>query len=491
MQPGMQTGGEAAASSTFAPAVPAPPAPAPSAPVPAPAPASTTLYARIDGICCENCIGIITHALMDLPGVDHVSIAGNIAEITGPCLPDVPTIVEAVRRAGYETSDAAISHRRRDVSSHIRWYEFAGIAVAIVAIGFLVKQAFGYNIFNAIPVIDTTMTYGMLFVTGLLTGIHCMSMCGAIGLVASTQMGGARSLKQPLLYNGGRVLSYTVIGAVVGAVGSVLSISPTVRAIIILVAAALMLAMALSMLGLFRIKLPRLSMPKPSGRSAGSFVVGLANGLMPCGPLQAMQLYALSTGSAASGALSMFLFALGTVPLMLVSGAVINLSRGKAKRIIGKVASVLILILSLTMLNRGLLALGVDVTALFDSAANSGTSGASSDAAEDAGYTPAIIHGSTQVVTLELDYDSYGDMVVQVGIPVTVILHVDESKLTGCNNQVICPEFGFDVSLVPGDNVFTFTPEAAGTYVFTCWMDMIHNRILVVDDPARFAHAAD
>ena len=220
-----------------------------------------TLYARIDGICCENCIGIITHALMELNGVDHVDITGNIAEITGPCLPDESLIVEAVRRAGYETSEAAISTRRKDVTSHIRWYEFAGIAAGIVLFALLVKQIFGYNIFNAIPVIDDTMTSGMLFVTGLLTGIHCMGMCGAIGLVASTEMGGERSLKRPLLYNAGRVLSYTVIGAAVGALGSVLSISPAVRACIILVAAALMLVMALSMLGLFRIRLPRIFSP--------------------------------------------------------------------------------------------------------------------------------------------------------------------------------------------------------------------------------------
>lgn len=450
-----------------------------------------TLYARIDGICCENCIGIITHALMELNGVDHVDITGNIAEITGPCLPDESLIVEAVRRAGYETSEAAISTRRKDVTSHIRWYEFAGIAAGIVLFALLVKQIFGYNIFNAIPVIDDTMTYGMLFVTGLLTGIHCMGMCGAIGLVASTEMGGERSLKRPLLYNAGRVLSYTVIGAAVGALGSVLSISPAVRAGIILVAAALMLVMALSMLGLFRIRLPRIFSPKVGklGKlGTGSFVVGLANGLMPCGPLQAMQLYALSTGSALSGALSMCLFALGTVPLMLASGAIINLSRGRAKRIISKIASVLILVLALTMMNRGLLALGVDITALFN---REGGKTAPSGVDWGEGVTPAVIHGSTQVVTLELDYDSYGDMVVQVGIPVTVILHADEGRITGCNNEVMCPEFGFDVPLQPGDNIITFTPEAVGTYVYTCWMSMIHNRIIVVDDPALFERESD
>ncbi len=67
-----------------------------------------------------------------------------------------------------------------------------------------------------------------------------------------------------------------------------------------------------------------------SFRKRGPFAVGLLNGLMPCGPLQTMQLYALGTGSALAGALSMFIFSAGTVPLMLVFGFAAALSRAKS-----------------------------------------------------------------------------------------------------------------------------------------------------------------
>ena len=73
-------------------------------------------------------------------------------------------------------------------------------------------------------------------------------------------------------------------------------------------------------------------MPKIFGRKIqgskgkhGPFIVGLLNGLMPCGPLQAMQLYALGTGSFLMGAASMFVFSLGTVPLMFGFGALSSL----------------------------------------------------------------------------------------------------------------------------------------------------------------------
>ena len=90
-----------------------------------------------------------------------------------------------------------------------------------------------------------------------------------------------------------------------------------------ILAGLLMLGMALRMLGVFKV-LRGFSVSLPRFRSGGersSFVVGLLNGLMPCGPLQAMQLYALSRGTFAGGALSMLLFGLGTVPLMFGFGA--------------------------------------------------------------------------------------------------------------------------------------------------------------------------
>ncbi len=72
---------------------------------------------------------------------------------------------------------------------------------------------------------------------------------------------------------------------------------------------------------------------------------------MPCGPLQAMQVYALSTGSFMKGALSMFLFCLGTILLMLSIGLLFTILKGKWKIIVNKIAAVFILILSLSMFN--------------------------------------------------------------------------------------------------------------------------------------------
>ena len=93
-----------------------------------------------------------------------------------------------------------ISDNIRDVDSSIKLFEFIIILVIIVFLWFIINKIFGYNIFNVIPNIDSSITYGMLFVTGLLTSIHCISMGGAINLVAVGD-NEKRNYKKPLLYN--------------------------------------------------------------------------------------------------------------------------------------------------------------------------------------------------------------------------------------------------------------------------------------------------
>lgn len=94
-----------------------------------------------------------------------------------------------------------------------------------------------------------------------------------------------------------------------------------------------MVAMGLTLTGILRPSVLSKLLPKGAVRKVasttaalrqrGPFLLGLVNGLMPCGPLQAMQVYAVATGSAAADALSLFAFCLGTVPLMFVAGSVI------------------------------------------------------------------------------------------------------------------------------------------------------------------------
>ena len=423
-------------------------------------------YVKIDGIHCNHCIDTITNALLKNKNIKEVKIKNNIAYITYDKKLSNKEIIKIITDIDYFTKEEYISDNLKDIDIKIRLKEFIVIVVVLFALWFLINKIFGYNIFNVIPNIDSSITYGMLFVTGILTSIHCISMCGAINLIAIVDSKN-KNYKRPILYNLGRVVSYTIIGGLVGLLGGVISLNSTINGIIILVASLIMLLMSFNMLGIVEFRLPFINKIRLKTKSRNSFVIGLLNGLMPCGPLQAMQVYALSTGSFIKGALSMLIFSLGTVPLMLLVGIFYNLVKGKGKIIVNKVASVLILILSIVMLNRGLLALGIDISKSFNDYSD---------------FTSSKVEGDYQVVEFDLEYNDYEDIIVQKGIPVKMIIHVDKKYLTGCNSEVELKDFNKKVKLEVGDNVIEFTPEKTGTYTYACWMNMIKNSIKVVDD---------
>lgn len=334
---------------------------------------------------------------------------------------------------------------------------------------FIINKLVGFNILNVIPTIDSNITYGMLFITGILTSIHCISMCGAINLLATFNIENKVSLKRPFFYNLGRVISYTLIGGVVGFLGSIISINEVVNGIIILLAAFCMFFMSLSMMNIIKFKMPKLI--KIRNNSSNSFVLGLFNGFMPCGPLQAMQVYALSTGSFVKGSLSMFLFSLGIVSLMLFVGLFFNIFKGNIRVKLNKIASILIMILSIIMINRGVSTLGFNIKYLFNDYKN---------------YTSSIIKDDYQEVNIDLSYNSYDDIILLKGKKVRLIINVDKKYLTGCNETVVISKFNIRKKLKPGKNIIEFFPKDSGVYSMNCWMNMIKNNIKVIDDKDYF-----
>lgn len=425
------------------------------------------IYIKIDGIHCINCENTIKYALMSDKNIKRVSFDGFIAVVTCENNLREESLIKFINDLGYYTRRDYISDNIDDLKSNIKLKEFVIILLSIVVICFLLYKIFGYNIFNMIPTIDNNITYGMLFLTGLLTSIHCISMCGSINLVASINNENKRDYKRPILYNLGRIISYIIIGALVGLLGKVLSINNVVSGIIIIIASIIMLLMSLTMLNIIKV---RFKFFKYKVNNRNPFIIGLLNGLMPCGPLQAMQVYALTTGSIFKGALSMFLFGLGTVPLMLLTGVVFSSMKGKTKILINKIASVLIFVLSIIMLNRGLLSLNID---LFKN-----------NNYKD--YVKTTIKDGYQEIELDLDYDNYKDIIVQKDIPVRIIINASKDKLTGCNNELIINKYNIKKKLEVGSNVIEFTPKDEGTISYTCWMDMIKNNIKVIDNISYF-----
>ena len=124
----------------------------------------TRLFVRVEGMFCEHCIKTASLALKTLDGVKNVSIRQNIAEIISSVPLETDDIIEIIRKAGYETNADKISFRRRKVLPKIRWYEIL-IVCALIIVAIIINKLFGYNIFNAIPTVDSGASYAMLFIT--------------------------------------------------------------------------------------------------------------------------------------------------------------------------------------------------------------------------------------------------------------------------------------------------------------------------------------
>jgi len=350
----------------------------------------------------------------------------------------------------------------------------------------------------------------------MLTSVHCVAMCGGIALsqsvgtgIAGAGVAGAGGNRQRLmpglLYNGGRVVSYTIVGGIVGALGAAFSFSPVLKGVIAAAAGLFMLLLGLKMLGLLS-GLPRISriIPAPLGRAVGRFssvlgkrgpfAVGILNGLMPCGPLQTMQLYALGTGGFAAGALSMFIFSVGTVPLMLVFSLAAAFIPKKLVPAMVKASAVLVMFLGLMTFGRAAALSGIAIPEIPARGAGlvllpggqssipiadqpgSGTAG---------GFAKATVLDGAQTVLTDFGSSGYYlPFAVQAGIPVKWTIRVAAEGLNGCNNPITIPSYGIRKTLAPGDNLIEFTPNKEGVIAYTCWMGMISSRITVVKDLA-------
>ena len=444
------------------------------------------LALSVKGMTCTSCEARIEKALAGLTGVlsSKADYSAGLVRINY----DSEVLGEDLLRAAVEEAGYPVLRGRARPA-----FLPLGLAFLLIAAYFAVDAAGGFNL---LPDIDSSFGYGMLVLAGILTSFHCIAMCGGIALSQSLpdapeepRESLASRLRPGLLYNSGRLLSYTLLGGAIGAAGSVLDFSPAAKAVITAAAGFFMLLLALRMLGflrfLSRLRLPRPRLPRSlAGLSAklrgrGPFTVGLLNGLMPCGPLQTMQLYALGTGSALAGGLALFLFGLGTFPLLLAFGiAAASLPKRHAFTL-ARAGAVLILFFGLLTLGRAYTLTGSARPALL-----------SSGGKEASGPAKAVLQGNVQVVTTEMGASRYVPFTVQKGVPVRWTIRVKEENLNGCNNALVVPAFGLKVRLKPGDTVVEFTPDKEGAVPYSCWMGMIRSRITVVSDLSEAAEPA-
>lgn len=425
---------------------------------------------KVYDMTCTSCEKRIENSIKKINGVknakaDYTKETLEIDYDSKLC--NIEDIKKLIRKIGYSTES----------SSNLG---FIGILIIIFVIFTLGLRTSGFDMESKL----NNASYAFLFVVGIFTSIHCVGMCG--GIMISQSLSFAKeskskleSITPSLLYNLGRVLSYSILGGLIGGIGSVFSLSITAKAFIQIFAGLFMVIMGLNISGFklfrkFSIKIPNF-LSKYKRKFNSPFLVGFLNGFMPCGPLQTMQLFALGTGSALKGALSMFIFALGTVPLMLTFGAISGfLSKGYTKKLL-KFSGVLIIVLGLIMSNRGLSLSGININPLSYVMASSFNSNSSTDSSK------AILEDGVQIINMTANNNGYSPNVfyVQKGVPVKWVINGE--SLNYCNNSIVVNSLNIQQKLKSGENIIEFTPTDKDIN-FSCWMGMIRGVIKVVDD---------
>lgn len=192
---------------------------------------------------------------------------------------------------------------------------------------------------------------------------HCIGMCGGFIVTYTTakikpEHSRFSQATYHLLYNFGRVVTYTLLGAVFGAFGSLWEATPLTRAIMFLVAGVMMLLMGLSFAGKLKflnsIEVPisnyswfkKLFTAQISSATPRSFfILGMLNGIIPCGLVYAMLVTAVTTESALYGALVMFIFGIFTTPALFSFAYIIGLfSQNRFRSIMIQVAALTLML---------------------------------------------------------------------------------------------------------------------------------------------------
>lgn len=205
--------------------------------------------------------------------------------------------------------------------------------------------------------------------------------------------------------------------------------------------------------------------------------MGATTFFLPCGFTQAMQLFAMSTGSPLTGALTMGVFALGTAPGLLGVGGLTSVVKGGAARLFFKTAGVVVIMLALFNVSNGLNLLGVpQVLGAFTTNASSG------NAVEDPNVK--LVNG-VQEVRMTQDSSGYSPnkFTIKKGIPVKWI--VTSKDVYTCASSIVSQQLGIRKGLALGENIFEFTPTETGTVRFSCSMGMYTGSFNVVDENTK------
>jgi uncharacterized protein len=343
------------------------------------------------------------------------------------------------------------------------------------------------------------MNLWAIFLTGLTTGgLTCVAMQGGLlaSVIASQKKADidthAATVKKFDLYDWlpvvlflvAKLISHTLLGALLGWLGSRFEMALGVRLFFQLLAALFMFAAAGNLLELHPLFRYVVFQPphfirrllRQQSKGAALFtpaLLGFLTIFVPCGVTQSMELVAITSGNAVIGALIMFFFVLGTSPIFAVVGVGTARLSEKLQGPFLKLAAALLIFLALSSINGILIVMNSPIT--FQKVTRPITyffSAERFEYAAGATGTPAIVDG-VQPVSIIITNRGYTPNYIRVKHGVPVKLTITTKEVYSCASSFVLPAFDIATNLRPTDTqTFEFTPTEAGQFQYTCSMGM-------------------
>jgi uncharacterized protein len=376
-----------------------------------------------------------------------------------------------------------------------------GIGLLTIAIIMLVTQNLGEQ---GISIGSGSANLMVAFVTGLTTGgLSCLAVQG--GLLASSLAHqieqdyleqSSQKTRRPkkgqaavtrtntavpiLLFLVAKVVAYTLLGALLGWLGSFLALSPVTRAILMIAIGVFMVGNALRMFNLhpifryFSVEPPKFITRYIRTTAKGTDTVtpvflGFLTVFIPCGVTQAMMATALGTGSALLGAALMLAFTLGTSPVFFIVAYLTTELGARLEKFFMRFVAAILLVLGLVTLDGGLNLMGSPYS--FTNFARGLTT------ASDTG-TPAPAPSADLILMVE--NDGYFPQTLTASANQPVVLNLVTDKTYSCSRDFVIPDLNFYQLLPDTGTVQVDIPaQPAGTRMFfTCSMGMYTGTII-------------
>lgn len=439
---------------------------------------------------CKSCEILLEKKISKVADVKKVSVhhKKGFADVYYEKQPDTNALAQAVRDAGYSvgiaTKQPFFSKNAADYFELL----MAGAALAALYLVLAGTGVLGINIeFGSSPSMFVVVLIGL--VAGIST---CMALVGGLVLGISARHAElhpeatlVQKFRPHIFFNMGRILSYAILGGVIGLIGSFLQLSTNLTGLFVAAAGIMMLVIGIKLIevvpGLSR---ATLLLPKSISNRllrnhdtkeyshTGALLTGAATFFLPCGFTQAMQIYAISTGSFMHGALIMSLFALGTAPGLLGIAGLTSFVKGTFARYFFKAVGLVVIVLGIFNFQSGMTLAGVSFPTWEKNTSEKTTSVQTA--------TSEIVNGK-QIVRMDQNASGYEPDVLTVkkGIPVKWII-TSKNQYT-CAAFINMPDMGIRQPLAAGENIIEFTPTKAGKLLFTCSMGMYRGVFNVVE----------